>query len=226
MRRVGIFGGTFDPIHTGHLVIAEELAQRLTLDQCCFVPTGTPYHKPGRPISSAAHRYAMTSLAVAGNPLFRALDVEIRRPGPSYTIDTLEELRGQMGSDAAFFVVIGVDAFLEIRGWKTPERILKEASLVVVPRAGFHWGSGEPPAPDLLRRLGRELALMIPDTPWVVIPPPPPGEVCFIRATSLPIAASELRRRVRAGRSIRYLVPSAVADYIASHNLYREETRP
>ena len=135
--RWGILGGTFDPIHLGHLLLAEEGREILALDKVLFVPAGQPWLKAGQPLTSAVHRLRMVELATADNPHFEALRWEVERPGPSYTVDTLERLRAETGAAVGLHFILGLDALADFPRWKAPERILQMANLAVVPRPGY-----------------------------------------------------------------------------------------
>ncbi len=198
---VGILGGTFDPIHHGHLVIAEEAREALGLERVVFVPAATPPHKPGRPVTDPEHRLAMVRLAVDGNPFFAASDVEVERGGSSYTVDTLEALLA--GGLADPWLILSSEALAGFPTWREPSRILDLARLAVVPRGGHDalgtvWFAERFPGRD--------------------------DRVRFISGPLLPISGSVVRRRAAAGRSVRYLVPDAVAHYIADHALYADPT--
>jgi nicotinate-nucleotide adenylyltransferase len=196
---VGILGGTFDPIHHGHLVIAEEAREALGLERVLLVPASTPPHKPDRVLTAAAHRLAMAELAVAGNPAFAASGIEMERGGPSYTVETLEALLGDGVADPWF--ILSTEALADFPAWRRPDRILELCRLAVVPR-------------------GNHQAL---DTAWVTRHfPGREDRFAFLAGPLLPISGSVVRRRAAAGRSVRYLVPDAVARYIADHALYTE----
>ena len=196
---VGILGGTFDPIHHGHLVIAEEAREALGLERVILVPAATPPHKPGRPVTDAAHRVAMVRLAIAGNPAFSVSTLEVDRGGASYTVDTLEALRADGVAEPWF--VLSAEALAGLPTWREPERVLSLARLAVVPRGGF-----EPL-----------------DRAWVAARfPGREDRVQFLDGPLLPISGSVVRRRAAAGRSVRYLVPDPVAAYIADHALFAE----
>lgn len=219
MPRIGVLGGSFNPVHLGHLLVADELRETLALDQVCFIPARCPPHKPATDLAPAEHRYAMTALAIRGNPYFSVSDLELNRPDPSYTVDTLEELRRAAPPPAAFFLLLGSETFLDFLSWKEPQRVAGLARLAVVPRIGSGFDPDSVQAQKVLEELGQER--------WVRVSPPcrrpePPRGVFLVSATSLPISASELRRRAREGRSLRYRVPEAVADYITTHRLYQE----
>jgi nicotinate-nucleotide adenylyltransferase len=194
---VGILGGTFDPIHHGHLAIAEEAREALGLERVLFVPAASPPHKPGRPVSAPGDRLAMVRLAVAGNAAFEASDIEVRRGGTSYTVDTLEALRAH--GLVQPWLILSSEALALLPTWREPHRVLELARLAVVPRGG-----SDPLGPD-----------------WVEAEfPGAAHRVRFLSGPLLPISGSVVRRRARAGRSIRYLVPDAVAAHIAAHRLY------
>jgi nicotinate-nucleotide adenylyltransferase len=193
MLRIGLFGGTFDPPHLGHLALAECARERLRLDRVLFVPAGTPPHKRGRRLSSAAARVAMTRLAVRGNPAFHVSLLEVRRRGPSLTLDTLRALRASFPG-ARLYLLMGADSLGDFRTWHEPDAIAALATLAVARRPGG-------------ARAGRRGA-RAPRVVWLDNP-------------GLELSSSGIRARVRAGRSVRYLVPEAVAAYVARHRLYR-----
>ena len=157
MMRIGILGGTFDPIHLGHLLIAEESRITLGLERVLFVPAGRPWLKEGQPLTDAVHRVRMVELATASNPHFQVRRNEVERPGPSYTVDTLGELRAELDPDAELYFILGLDALESFHRWKEPERVLDLCRLVVVGRPGYSEGEREqllaryqgPPGPDL-----------------------------------------------------------------------------
>lgn len=223
MSRIGVFGGSFNPIHFGHLLLADELHELLALDQVLFVPAGQPPHKPARDLVAAEHRYAMTELAVRSNPRFAVSDIELKRPGPSYTVDTLATLRQVAApSTSTFFLLTGSEMFLDLLSWREPQRLATLARIVVVPRVGSAFDPDGVQAQKVLHEIGQERWIRVSvDVPRSV--PEPPTGVFLAPVTSLPISASKLRRRAREGRSLRYRVPDAVADYIVAHGLYREE---
>lgn len=193
---IGILGGTFDPVHVAHLVLAEQARDQLALDQVLFIPAGDPWRKGHRAITPAEHRLKMLRLAIEGNDAFAISDVELRREGPTYTADTLEALAGERLDDA-FWFILGADALADLPNWREPERIVKHAMLAVAPRDVREVDAAELNIPALVGRL------QLFDCP------------------RLAISSTEIRERVAAGRSIRYLVPDAVANYIEKHGLYR-----
>jgi nicotinate-nucleotide adenylyltransferase len=202
MRRVGLFGGTFDPPHLGHLVVAQWALDRLKLDRVLFIPSGTPPHKLGRPVTPAADRVAMTRLAVRGNRAFEVSTLEARRRGSSYTVDTLRALRARSG-ETRVFLLIGEDSLEQFHTWREPESILELATLAVAPRGGRPAHSTRH-----ARRPGQGAAV-------------PSRRFVWLDSPLILISSSEIRRRSRQGRSLRYLVPEPVAAYIARHRLYR-----
>jgi nicotinate-nucleotide adenylyltransferase len=211
VARTALFGGSFNPIHFGHLLLAEEVRERLALDRVLFMPAGVPPHKPAGDLAPAADRYAMVRLAIADNPAFEVSDLELRRSGPSYTVDTLEAL-GERPAD--LFLVIGSETFLDLLSWREPRRIAALCRLVVVPRAGSCFDPNSAAARKVVREIGADGIVRAADGDV------PARGVLVVHATSLPLSASEIRARAAAGRSLAYRVPPAVADYIARRRLY------
>ena len=204
---LGVFGGTFDPIHLAHLAVAQEAAEALGLERVVFVPAGQPPHKPDREITPAEHRLAMVELAIAGNDRFAVDRLEIDRDGPSYTVDTLEAFHAaRLGAGVSWdlVLVVSAEAFLGLMTWRSPRRILELARIVVAPRDGYPAAG-----PDFLGAHLPDLA----------------DRATFLDSPRLRLSASELRARAGAGRSLRYLVPDAVAAYIDDHALYRNVLR-
>ena len=196
--RLGIYGGTFDPIHYGHLALAEQCREQCGLDEVWFVPAAQPPHKLESTISSAKARCEMIEFAIAGHPQFKLSRLELERPGPSFTVTTLEQLHAENPS-RELFLLIGADSLHDLPHWREPQRILELATVVAVNR-------GDAVLPDrslLERQLG-----------------PAAARLRFVQMPGLDLAASDLRRRVSAGQSIRYLVPRAVESYITQHRLY------
>jgi nicotinate-nucleotide adenylyltransferase len=212
--RVGVFGGSFNPIHFGHLLLADEICEILDLDRVLFVPAAEPPHKPPVDLAPARHRFQMTALAIREHPRFEVSDVELRRSGPSYTVQTLEALwdRGDLS------LMIGSETFLDLLSWREPWRVVRLARLVVVPRNSTGFDPDAPSAQKVLKELG--LPGFVPATdarPEAGLSPAAP---VLVRAASLPISGSDLRRRAREGRSLAFRMPESVVAYIREHRLY------
>jgi nicotinate-nucleotide adenylyltransferase len=214
--RVGVFGGSFNPIHFGHLLVADAVCETLALDRVVFVPAAVPPHKPDADLAPAEHRFAMTALAVREHPRFEVADVELRRSGPSYTVDTLETL----ASWGDLLLLIGSETFLDLLAWRKPRRVARLARLGVVPRHSTGFDPEAPAAQKVLAELGLPAFLRAhapaDAEPWQGDPPAP----LLIAAPSLPISGSDLRRRARDGRSLAYRMPAEVAAYVRRHRLY------
>ena len=191
-RRVGVMGGTFDPVHHGHLVAGSEVAHIFGLDEVVFVPTGQPWQKEGRKVSPAEDRYLMTVIATASNPRFSVSRVDIDRPGPTYTIDTLRDLREANGPGADLFFITGADALAKMLTWHDVDQLFSLAHFIGCTRPGH-------------RLTGAGL---------------PEGKVSLVEIPALAISSSECRNRVAAGEPVWYLVPDGVVQYIAKRNLY------
>jgi nicotinate-nucleotide adenylyltransferase len=190
-------GGTFDPVHHGHLVAASEVAGRFALDEVVFVPTGQPWQKTHDPVSPAEDRYLMTVIATASNPQFSVSRVDIDRPGPTYTIDTLNDLRTGFGEDAELFFITGADALEAIIGWHRAKELFELAHFVGVTRPGHILSDAGFPA----------------------------GAVTLVEVPALAISSTECRARVGKGDPVWYLVPDGVVQYISKRGLYREAGR-
>jgi nicotinate-nucleotide adenylyltransferase len=215
LARVGVLGGSFNPIHYGHLLLADEIVETLGLDRLLFVPAAAPPHKPASQLAPARDRCEMVRLAIADHPRFAVSDIELQRPGPSYTVDTLEAL-ARSGDE--LFYVVGSETFLDLLTWREPRRIARLARLVVVPRAGSPFDAESAAAQKVLRDIGVEGGF-VRDLRGGV----PPRGVLIVHATSLPLSASELRRRVHEGRSLAFRMPPAAIAYLRAHDLYRTE---
>ena len=211
MARTAVFGGSFNPIHYGHLLLADEILEQLALDRVLFVPAGSPPHKPVGSLAPAADRHAMVVLATADHPGFAVSDLELTRPGPSYTVDTLETLA--RGGDE-LYLLVGSETFLDLLSWRAPQRVAALARLVVVPRTGSAFDPESAAARKVLQAIGAERFV------HAGAAPPPPATVVLARVTSLPVSSSDLRRRAREGRSLAYRLPEAVIAYIRAGRLY------
>ncbi|MFP3879514.1 MAG: nicotinate-nucleotide adenylyltransferase [Dehalococcoidia bacterium] len=194
---IGVLGGTFDPIHVGHLIVAEEARIKLGFQEVLFVPAGQPLLKPDCKITPATHRVEMVRRAIGDNPHFKLCTLEVERPGPSYTVDTITVLRKQLGDEASFFFLLGRDTLAELPSWKEPQELVRLCKLVVAPRLGFK---------DL-----KHLETAIPSLLDSVIQ---------LDMPVIGISSSEIRRRLAEGLSIRYLVPAEVEKYVAEHKIY------
>jgi len=214
VARTAVFGGSFNPIHFGHLLLADDLLEILALDRVLFVPAKHPPHKDPTRLAPPEDRLAMVRLATEGHRGFEVSDMELARPGPSFTVDTLAALT-QPGQ--TLFLVVGSETFLDLLSWRAARRVAQLARLVIVPRVGSPFETESEIAQKVLRELGVEGGFTTVDGGRV-----PEGGVIVSRAASMPISASELRRRVREGRSLAFRLPPAVADYIAARGLYRE----
>ena len=198
----GILGGTFDPIHSGHLVIAEEARLKLRLDKVLFIPAGQQWLKTEeRNITPAVHRVEMVRLAIAAKPYFDLSTVEVDRPGPTYSVETMAILHQQLGAEAKLFFIVGWDSLAELPQWKEPDRLVHLCKLVAVTRPGFNrpdLKEMEPPVPGITQSVV-----------WLDIPP-------------IDISSTDIRKRVIQGQSIHGLVPDGVEKYIAEQKLYRQ----
>lgn len=193
--RVGMMGGTFDPIHVGHLAIADEVRDALDLERILFIPAGTPPHKPAGSAAPVVHRVAMVEAAIADNPAFELSRIEVDRPGPSFTVDTVEEL----ALTCDLTVILSAETFHELPTWHEPDRLFAAARVAVVPREGY----------------------AAPDPAWLASAfPGREDRVTYVEAPHLGVSSTGIRARIAAGRTIHYLVPPAVAAYIAAHGLY------
>ncbi len=196
---IGILGGTFDPIHLAHLAVAEEVRVRLDLAEIIFVPAGQPWLKANSPISVAEHRIQMVRLAIADKPYFKLSTLEIDRAGPSYSVDTIAELQGQLGAGDELFFILGWDSLAELPLWHEPSQLIQMCRLVAVPRPGYS-------VPDL-----KKLEAKVPGLSQRVI---------LMDKPEIDISATEIRNRVAQGLSISHLVPEPVERYIKQHRLY------
>lgn len=190
--RIGVMGGTFDPIHIGHLVAASEVAHRFDLDRVVFVPTGQPWQKTHRRVSAPEDRYLMTVIATAADDRFSVSRVDVDRDGPTYTVDTLRDIRAEQGDGHDYYFITGADALAEILSWREPDEVLRLAHLVGVTRPGH----------------------------VLTDPGLAPGRVTLLEIPALAISSSDIRARVAAGEPIRYLVTPGVESYITKVGLY------
>ncbi len=202
-QRIGLYGGSFDPIHFGHLISARGIAEQLGLDRVVLIPSARPPHKQAVPLTDPAHRLAMAALAVEEDPLYGVSDLELRRHGPSYTFDTVTEFRNMMGPDVELAWFIGGDTLPELPTWYRIAELVKIVRIVTACRPGW----SPPPIDHLATAVGDEPAAQL------------LGDC--LSTPAIDISATDIRNRVRAGKPVRYLVPDGVASYITKHALYR-----
>jgi nicotinate-nucleotide adenylyltransferase len=227
--RIGIMGGTFDPIHLGHLRAAEEIYWAFGLDRIIFVPAARPPHKEEVVAASAMHRYEMVSLATVFTPYFTVSPIELQREGKSYSVETVREFQRLSGPDTTLYFVVGVDTFLEMSGWREAKELLTLARVIVTARPGWRLDEMEHLlAPEQRRLLGHPTFkyLKVSEVdPERVEDAPAPRQVLLVEVVSLDIASREIRQLVEEGRSIRHLVPDTVAAYMAKNRLYQRPAR-
>lgn len=203
MSRIGLFGGSFNPVHVGHLILAERVRCDRSLDRVLFIPALEPPHKPGEPLAPAAERLRMVGMAVEGNPAFEPSALEIERGGPSYTLLTVRDVRAEVGPDADLFLIVGADSLCELHTWWRAHELVQEARVIAVPRPGRDVGSG---LAECAGRFGQDWADDV--------------RSLLVEMPQIEISSTDVRRRVREGRSIRYLVPEAVRHHILANGLY------
>ena len=197
-KRVGIFGGTFDPIHLGHLIVAETLMDEFSLDREVFIPAAVPPHKLGQKITDARHRYMMTMLAICSNPRFQASDMEMKRNGPSYSRDTLEELIREHGEKTEFYFIVGADSVASLHTWNRIDELLSMCHFIGASRPGCM-----PDMAEIRCRFG-----------------PLAEKIHCLETPELEISSTDIRERIRRGKTVRYIVPEAVEQYIYKERLY------
>jgi nicotinate-nucleotide adenylyltransferase len=197
---VGIMGGTFDPPHIAHLIIAEVARVRLDLDKIIFIPAGDPWMKSASMVTAAEQRVEMVRLAIDSNPAFSLSLIEVKRPGPTYTVDTIEQLSGEVGYDSGLFLLLGWDSMADLPSWKAPYRISKMARIAAFPRPGFV-------KPD-----PAELEEAMPGISERIV---------YMEEPYLGISSTCIRQLAREGKSVRYVVPDRVGQYIIENNLYQ-----
>lgn len=200
--KIGIFGGAFDPIHVGHLILAERCREDAGLDEVWFLPSYRPPHKAGHDLTRFEHRVEMTTLAITGQPKFRVEPIEKELPPPNYTADTLAELHRRHPGDE-FALILGADSFLDLPNWHDPARVVAQAEIVVAGRPGFFEATDDAVVGKVVRAVGKEFA------------------VRFVESPLIGVASRDLRRRVAEGKSVRFLVPRAVEEYVRERGLYR-----
>jgi len=215
-KRVGLFGGTFNPVHLGHLRVAEQIQARFGLDEVLFIPSSIPPHKEAGDIAPARDRMAMVQLAIAGHAGFVASPIEVRARRKSYSIITLTKIK-KIYPEALIFFILGADAFLDIETWKSYREVLTQCRFIIVRRPGYRLSEAKKVVPEEFRermvflRRGQPVEPAIIRRRWFIL----------VDIPSLPVSSTEIRRRIRAGQSIRGLVPPAVEEYIGERGLYR-----
>jgi nicotinate-nucleotide adenylyltransferase len=210
-RRIGLFGGTFDPIHLAHLRSAQEVHEAFQLNRVIFIVAATPPHKLDRPIISTRHRWNMVKVAIAGNPNFALSDVEIRREGTSYSIETISYYHRHLKEGERLFFIVGADAFLEIETWKDYPRLFTVCDFIVISRPDFDPLQAPVLASEGFKKVDRGDRFLHPS-----------GHSLYLfRVTPIGISSTGIRKAVKEGRSISYLVPKEVGEYIAREDLYR-----
>ncbi|MFH1243403.1 MAG: nicotinate-nucleotide adenylyltransferase [Pseudomonadota bacterium] len=217
--RLGILGGTFDPIHLGHLRAAEEIGQGLNIKKVYLIPSASPPHRIRGPIASFHHRFKMAQMAVGDSSRLEVLDMENRRPGLSYSIETLREFRTLFSPKAEIFFILGTDAFLEIKTWKDYQNLFDYAHFVIIQRAGFQPEGLE----ALLQGLGVDARKS--DQPHICTVPSG-NQIMLMKPTLMDISSTRIRETVAQGRSIRFLVPESVRVYIMKNRLYADYASP
>lgn len=200
-RKIGIFGGTFDPIHFGHLLLAEQAWDEAGLDQVVFMPAGASPFKQGNDVSGGSHRYAMVQAAIEDNDHFDVSDMELLREGISYTVETLDNCREEYGNDSEIYFIVGTDAFLSMEKWAQAERLFREYPIVVGSRAGSQDAERDRLAVKLEKEYGARII------------------VAFM--PKIEISSTDIKSRLSAGRSLRYILPSRVEEYIKKTGLYK-----
>ena len=202
IQKIAVMGGTFDPIHFGHLAAAEAVRTELNLEKVLFLPAGRPAHKQNQIITEPKSRFIMTALAVANNPNFEASSLEIERPGTTYTIETIKQLITIYGSEAEIYFIIGADSVFELPSWYKVRELLRICKIVVVTRPGFDNEVLEQKINELTEEYN--------------------GDIYLIEIPSLEISSTDIRDRIKTGKSIKYLLPESVESYIKENDIYRE----
>jgi len=210
---VGLFGGTFDPIHIGHLRSAQEVREAFHLDRLLFIPAAVPPHKPATPIAEAGDRMQMLRLAIDGNPFFEVSDVEIRRPGKSYSIETASHYRHLLGEHVHLFFVVGADAFCEIETWRDYRALFALCDFIVITRPKWNPLQASVLATESFQEVNRDTCFRHPS-----------GHLLYLHeVTPIGVSSTQIRNAVRQGRSIAYLVPRSVEEYIEQEGVYTAE---
>ena len=219
--RIGLIGGSFDPVHSGHLRAAEEVSEKLELDEVVFIPTLVSPHKSSETMASSSHRLNMLNISVKGNPRFRVSDMELRREPPSYTIDTLRSLK-QSGPENGYYFIMGCELFMEIDTWKDFAKLFNYSSFVVFRRPGYDSSDSTSPIPLALEN---DFRYSYSDRGMDVFAHKSSNELFFVDIAGIRVSSTEVRNLARHGSSLRYLVASEVEEYIAENGLYQLEEK-
>jgi nicotinate-nucleotide adenylyltransferase len=227
-KRIGIFGGTFDPPHTGHLMLGEEIREEFCLDEVHFLPCNQPPHKDRPDLTPAKDRFAMVVAATLQNPAFVASPIEVNRPGESYSIDTVRRLRDEFGDETELLFVVGLDSFLDIETWEGYKELLNMCHFIVVSRPGHGFDDIPARLPDWIveRVVDLRSGDIDPCSYLGAVGTGSPRRVFLSDRVFVDISSTSIRERIIAGRSIRYRVPAEVERYIQAHGLYREAAKP
>ncbi len=215
--RLGIFGGTFNPIHMGHLITAEHVREAFDIDRLIFVPSARPPHKPSPELIDGVHRLEMARLAVADHPRFDVSPIEHERSGRSYSVETVEAFHQEWGGEATLFFVLGIDAFLEMATWREPERLFALCNFVITSRAGFPF--------DQARQVLSDILGITPPAEAQHVALPQGRTLWFHSVLPIGISSTLIRDRLQRRRSVKYLLPGPVESYILSHHLYSDSNK-
>ena len=222
---IGIFGGTFNPIHNGHLIVAERIREWFRLSHIYFVPSAIPPHKEG-PILEGNHRLRMVELATESNPYFDCSSLEVERGGNSYTIDTVTEMKEALGEGHTFYFILGTDAFQDIATWKDYPRLLRAIKFIVISRPGANMDRVPEDLSSLLEGPDYKLVLKRIKEPAISNEiNPNAADIFFVPVPQIDISSSDIREMIRKGRSVSYQVPDAVRDYIVANKLYLKKEK-
>ncbi|WP_425446598.1 nicotinate-nucleotide adenylyltransferase [Dethiothermospora halolimnae] len=204
-KKFGIMGGTFDPIHIGHLVIAEQVRDRFNLDKVIFIPSGNPPHKSRKKVTEARHRFQMTLLATISNPYFEVSSIEVDREGLTYTVDTIKKLKEEYNNEAEFYFITGADAILDLATWKSTDELLELCKFVAATRPGFKLSKMEKEIADLEKKYSKKI--------YTILVP------------ALKVSSTDIRHRLNENKSVKYLLEEPVESYIIKNKLYNNSNK-
>jgi len=224
IKRVGIFGGTFNPIHRGHLEIAEEIKDFFSLDYIIFIPAGIPPHKENREIVDSHHRLRMVELAVEGHRYFRVSPIEVESPEVSYSVNTIKRLKRELGDNTELYFIMGLDAFLEIHTWKNVDELLTLCNFIVIERPGYRFVDISNIPVDILKKLDRNKLIQLDrgEITSMSFPLTDRYKLYLLRIKPCDISATSIRRLLRDGKDVKNMLPEPVRSYIMKNNLYRQ----